>query len=119
MLTCFPLSAGIPVRGERVTEVRWQELLQMCKGQGEPATDIVSGFTRAGIASSAYFWVLSSLCVRKDAGVTALAPWGMLSPCMSVHKIEGRDARPVLQSWADLDSKGFWVTPIPIYFHVT
>lgn len=33
MLTCFTLSAGIPVRGERVTEVRWQELLQMCKGQ--------------------------------------------------------------------------------------
>lgn len=119
MLTCFTLSAGIPVRGERVTEVRWQELLQMCKGQGEPATDIVSGFPRAGIASSAYLWVLRNLGVRKDGCVTALVPWRMLSPCMSVHKIKGRDAWPVLQSWSDLDSKGLWLTPIPIYFHVT
>lgn len=65
---------------------------------GEPDPDIVSGFTRAAIASSGYCWGLKSLCVRRDGCVTALIPWRMLSPCMSVYKIKGRDVWPVLRN---------------------
>lgn len=56
---------------------------------GEPDTDIVSGFTRAGRASTGYCWGLSSLGASKDGCVRVWIPWRMLSPSMSAHKIKG------------------------------
>lgn len=91
---------------------------------GEPDADIVSYFTRAGIASSGC--LLRSLYARKDGCVTTF--FNSLENAVPLYvclQDKGRDAWLVLQSWrirSNLDSKGFWVIPkfpIPIYFHVT
>lgn len=121
MLTCFTLSAGIPVRGERVTEVRWQELLQMCKGQEslmQTLSLILLEQEQHPVGACWEVCTWGKMVVQHPY----LIPWRRLSSCMPVRKIKGRHAQLVVQSWrirSNLDSKGFWVTPIPIYFHVT
>lgn len=122
MLTCFTLSAGIPVRGERVTEVRWQELLQMCKGQESLMQTLSLILLEQEQHPVGACW---EVCMRGKMVVQHpfLIPWRRLSSRMSVCKIKGSlFYKLVLQSWriwSNLDSKGFWVTPIPICFHVT
>lgn len=78
-----------PHQGERVSEVRWQELLQMCKGRGSLIQTLSLALCGAVIRASGYFWLLISLYVRKEDCVISLIPWRTLSPFLSVNTRRG------------------------------
>lgn len=109
-----------PHRGERVSEVRWQELLQMCKEQGSLIQTLSLALCGAVMRASGYFWLLISLYVRKEDCVISLIPWRTLSPFLSVCTRSGMlslffgiaSLRSGFQEiWSNLSSHLLWYLP--------